>query len=63
MLLQSVPKNLQHCLQRAMEDYLAMKKVIRRYVDDTPLIAVLESSDIEAFGGECHFKRTRSLSR
>ncbi|XP_034251921.1 uncharacterized protein LOC117651725 isoform X2 [Thrips palmi] len=45
------PKRLQHCLQRAMEDYLAIKKRMRQYHPDVPLIEVLEPSDIEAFGG------------
>lgn len=48
------PKRLQYCLQRAMEDYLEMKKGVRRGGSDVPLVAYLEPSDIEAFGGELH---------
>lgn len=45
------PKRLHHCMQRAMEDYLAVKKRIRQYNPDVALLEALEPSDIEAFGG------------
>ncbi|KAE8750451.1 hypothetical protein FOCC_FOCC002745 [Frankliniella occidentalis] len=45
------PKRLQHCLQRALEDYMDMRRRIRRFNVTVPLVAVLEPSDIEAVGG------------
>lgn len=45
------PKRLQHCLQRALEDYMDMRRRIRRFNVTVPLVAVLEPSDIEALGG------------
>lgn len=45
------PKRLHHCVQRALEDYLDVKWRIRQLKYPTPLIAALEPSDIQAFGG------------
>ncbi|KAK3911028.1 Otoancorin [Frankliniella fusca] len=45
------PKRLQHCLQLALEEYMVMRRRIRRFDERVPLVAVLEPSDIQAVGG------------
>ncbi|KAJ1530842.1 hypothetical protein ONE63_005687 [Megalurothrips usitatus] len=45
------PKKLHHCAQRALEDYLDMKRRVRQFGKDVSLISVIEPSDIQAFGG------------